>query len=57
MSEMCPLLSERFHHQLKGRGESATVELMEFVRCIMFPAVVQQLFGPENLKLSQVTTS
>lgn len=54
MTEMCPLLSQRFHHELRKRGERGTMELMEFVRCVMFPAVVQQLFGPENLKLSQV---
>lgn len=56
MTEMCPLLSEKFYHHLNERGEKEEGDLMDFVRSVMFPAVVCQLFGQENIKLTKVLT-
>ena len=44
---MCEELSLKFHHEMDNvvTGE---IDLMEFVRTIMFPTVVKQLYG-DNL--------
>jgi len=44
---MCEELSLKFHHEMDNvvTGE---IDLMEFARTIMFPAVVKQLYG-DNL--------
>ena len=56
MTEMCPVLSEKFYHHLNERGKKDEGDLMDFVRSVMFPAVVCQLFGQENIKLTKVLT-
>ena len=56
MTEMCPVLSEKFYHHLNERGKKDEGDLMDFVRSVMFPAVVYQLFGQENIKLTEVLT-
>ena len=58
---LCPALSAQLYRQLHswldGRIGGGAVELMDFVRGTMFPAVVRQLFGTDNIQLSDVSVA
>lgn len=52
---LCQALSVAFHDQISSRVKDGEIELMQLVRNTMFTPVVKQLFGDENLQLSEVS--
>ena len=58
MSTLCQNLSRAFHSNILDcvdKFGETKMDLMQFVRSSMFPPVVEELFGKDNLLLTKVS--
>ena len=58
MSTLCQNLSRAFHSNILecvDKSGETEIDLMQFVRSSMFPPVVEELFGKDNLLLTKVS--
>ena len=54
VTKICPTLSRDFHSGLLSYGQQGEMELMDFVRNVMFEAAVKQAYGCDNVPQEKV---